>query len=79
LFLLDFNMPVFSGYDMFLKIRELPEHRQTPIIFLTAEATIDNVTAAINLGANDFVVKPFNPTELREKIAKQIFQEEYFK
>ena len=79
LFLLDFNMPIFSGYDMFLKIRELPEHKQTPIIFLTAEATMDNVTAAINLGASDFVVKPFNPTELREKVAKHIFQEEYFK
>ena len=78
LFLLDFNMPTLNGYDVFLKIRELPEHRQTPIIFLTSEGTIDNVTAAINLGATDFVVKPFNSSVLREKISKHIFKEEYF-
>ena len=76
LFLLDFNMPVVSGYDLFLKIRELPDHKQTPIIFLTAEATIDNVTAAINLGASDFVVKPFNPSELRVKVTKFVYKEE---
>jgi len=79
LFLLDFNMPGLSGYDVFLRIRELPEHRQTPIIFLTSEGTIDNVTAAINLGASDFVVKPFSSAVLREKVAKHIFKEEYFK
>ena len=78
LFLLDFNMPVVSGYDLFLKIRALPDYKQTPIIFLTAEATIDNVTAAVNLGACDFVVKPFNPAELREKVAKHIYKGEYF-
>ena len=77
LFLLDFNMPIISGYDLFLEIRELPDHKQTPIIFLTAEATMDNVTAAINLGASDFVVKPFNPGELREKVAKHVYKEEY--
>jgi len=79
LFLLDFNMPVINGYDLFLKIRELPEHKQTPIIFLTSEGTIDNVTAAVNLGASDFIVKPFNSSTLREKVTKHIFRDKYLK
>jgi PleD family two-component response regulator len=79
LFILDFNMPVVSGYDVFLKIRDMPEHKQTPIISLTSEGTVDNVTAAINLGASDFVVKPFSSAVLREKVAKHIFKEEYFR
>jgi DNA-binding response OmpR family regulator len=77
LFILDFNMPVVSGYDVFLKIRDMPEHKQTPIIFLTSEGTIDNVTVAINLGASDFVVKPFSSAVLREKVAKHIYKNEY--
>jgi len=76
LFLLDFNMPVLGGREIFLKIRRIPEHKRTPIIFLTAEATASNVASAINLGASDFVVKPFDPAELRDKIAKHIFKEE---
>ncbi|MCL2006030.1 MAG: response regulator [Planctomycetaceae bacterium] len=78
LFLLDFNMPEMDGYDLFLKIREFPEHKQTPIIFLTSDGTMDNVTVAINLGAVDFVVKPFSSSVLREKVAKHIYKEEYF-
>ena len=78
LFLLDFNMPVLDGYDLFLKIRDLPDHKETPIIFLTAEGTITNVTAAINLGASDFIVKPFDSVTLREKIAKHIFRSRVF-
>jgi len=77
LFILDFNMPVINGYDIFLQIRALPEHKQTPIIFLTSEGTVDNVTAAIKLGASDFLVKPFSPAVLREKVSKQIFKEEH--
>ena len=73
LFILDFNMPIINGYDLFLKIREIPEHELTPIIFLTSEGTIDNVTVAINLGASDFIVKPFSPATLREKVSKHLY------
>ena len=76
LFILDCNMPVVNGYELFLQIRNLPEHKQTPIIFLTSDGTVDNVTAAVNLGASDFLVKPFSSAVLREKVSKQIFKEE---
>ena len=72
LFLLDCKMPEISGFDLVPIIRNFDEHKETPIIFLTSEGTMDNVTAAIALGACDFAVKPFKPDTLREKIAKHI-------
>ena len=73
LFLLDYNMPVLSGFDLIPIIRRHKKHQKTPIIFLTSEGTIDNLSTAVALGASDFIVKPFDPNILREKIAKAIF------
>jgi len=72
LFLLDYQMPVLNGFELIPIIRSFEEHKDTPIIFLTAEGTVDNITAAIGLGACDFIVKPFNPEQLREKVSKHI-------
>jgi len=72
LFLLDYKMPEVSGFELVPIIRSYEEHKDTPIIFLTSTGSMDNVTAAITLGASDYVVKPFNPVVLREKIAKHI-------
>ena len=72
LFLLDCKMPEISGIELIPLIRSFDEHKDTPIVFLTSESTIDNLTAALSLGACDFIVKPFNPDALRAKIAKWI-------
>ena len=72
LFLLDYRMPELSGFDLVPIIRKFEAHKETPIIFLTSEGTVDNITAAIALGACDFAVKPFQPEILRAKIAKHI-------
>ena len=72
LFLLDYNMPEVSGFDLVPIIRKYEEHKETPIVFLTSEGTIDNVSTAVMLGACDFVVKPVQPDILRERVAKHI-------
>jgi CheY-like chemotaxis protein len=72
LFLLDYLMPELNGFELIPIIRGFEEHKDTPIIFLTSEGTMDNVTAALALGACDFVVKPFNPDQLRKKVEKHI-------
>jgi len=72
LFLLDYLMPDLNGFELIPIIRSFTGHIKTPIIFLTSEGTLDNITAAIGLGACDFIVKPFNPDQLREKVAKHI-------
>lgn len=72
LFLLDYQMPELSGFDLVPIIRRFKKHENTPIIFLTSAGTVDNIATSIALGACDFIVKPFNPAVLREKIAKQL-------
>jgi len=69
LFLLDCKMPILSGFDLIPIIREHRDHKETPIVFLTSEGTIDNISVALNLGASDFVVKPIDDDILSEKLA----------
>jgi len=70
LFILDYNMPVLSGFDLVPIIREMPVHKDTPVVFLTSEGTVDNLTVAINLDVSDFLIKPIDEAKLREKITK---------
>ena len=72
LILLDYLMPVINGFGLIPMIRTLPGHGDTPIIIITTEGTEDHVNNAMSLGASDFIVKPFNPKELNDKIAKHI-------
>jgi len=76
LFLLDYQMPELSGFDCVPIIRGIKGHEDTPIIFLTSEGTVDNISTAIALGACDFVVKPFNPDALRQKIAMHLVKKQ---
>ncbi|MCL1791468.1 MAG: response regulator [Peptococcaceae bacterium] len=72
LFLLDCHMPDLTGFDLIPIIRSHAEHKETPVIFLTSEGSIENVSGAVMLGASDFVVKPVHPETLRAKIAYHI-------
>jgi len=69
LFLLDCNMPGLSGFDLASVIRDIPQHKDTPIMFLTAEGTVDNVSIAMHYGACDFMVKPIDKDVMRTKMA----------
>jgi DNA-binding response OmpR family regulator len=72
LFILDCNMPVFSGFDLIPIIRSFEEHKDTPIVFLTSVGDIDHKSAAIMLGARDFLIKPLSADALRQKVAQYI-------
>jgi len=72
IFILDCNMPVLSGYDLVPIIRETAGYSETPIIYLTSDGTLDNVSAAIASGASDFIVKPINEEVLLEKLAANL-------
>ena len=69
LFILDYKMPVLTGFELVPIIRSTPGHEETPILFLTSESTPDIVLSAIDLGAKDFICKPIDEIILREKIA----------
>ncbi|MDR2599696.1 MAG: response regulator [Oscillospiraceae bacterium] len=69
LFILDYNMPILTGFDLVPIIREHKQHAYTPIMFLTSESTRSNMVQAMALGANDFLVKPIDDMLLHEKVA----------
>ena len=58
----DVMMPKMSGFDMVKSIRQ--SDKDTPILFLTAKTTVDDVVAGFNLGADDYLKKPFAIPEL---------------
>ena len=66
LVLADWNMPNMSGLEMVTKIRELD--KATPIIMVTTEAEKPRIIEAIKCGVNNYVIKPFTPDALIQKI-----------
>ena len=58
----DVMMPKMSGFEMVKAIRQ--SDTQTPILFLTAKTSVDDVVSGFNLGANDYLKKPFAIPEL---------------
>jgi two-component system KDP operon response regulator KdpE len=63
--LLDIMMPGMSGIEV---LREVREHHPVPVIMLTARSSTAQVSEVLNLGADDYVVKPFNAGELAARI-----------
>jgi len=68
LILLDVMMPEMDGFEVCRRLREMPAMHEVPIIFLTAKAEADDVVHGLELGANDYVTKPFRPAELRARV-----------
>lgn len=67
--LLDVQMPELDGFETASLIRKRPRSRQTPIIFVTAFSTSDNlVFKGYSLGAVDYLFKPIEPTILKSKV-----------
>jgi len=68
LILLDVMMPGMSGFDVCNILRDMPETRTTPIIFLTAVAEMSRKIMGLRLGATDYVTKPFDLRELTVRV-----------
>ena len=72
--LMDLQMPLMDGYEATMEIRKLEDSikAKTPIIALTAAALQEVKEQVFACGMNDFVTKPFNPAELKEKMAAHV-------
>ena len=68
LVILDIDMPEVDGYKMLEMIRDIPELRYIPIIFLTSNKDKSYVIKAVKHGASDYMVKPVNRDTLLSKI-----------
>jgi len=78
LFLLDYLMPDLNGFELLPIIRGMEEHETTPVIYVTSEGSVEHVSAALFLGAADFVIKPVQEKVLRAKVAKHIVKKPLF-
>jgi two-component system cell cycle response regulator len=70
LILLDVTMPVMDGVAALRKLKEDPELRGIPVIMLTAVASRDLVLQIIQLGVKDYIMKPFDQEQIRQKVTK---------
>ncbi|MBI5368666.1 MAG: response regulator transcription factor [Planctomycetes bacterium] len=68
LIILDLGLPDIHGLDLCRKFREEPLTRATPLVMLSADGDEDSVVRGLELGADDFVVKPFRPAELGARL-----------
>ena len=76
LVLLDIQMPDMDGFETCEKIKELRLNRNVPVIFLTADADVDNEIKGLEMGAVDFIKKPFIPEVMLNRIHRVIQLEE---
>jgi CheY-like chemotaxis protein len=72
LILCDIQMPLMNGYHLLEHIRNEPSLKKTRFLFFTASSEPKDVSKGLNLGANDYIVKPFKGEELLDKIRVQL-------
>ncbi len=69
---LDVMMPKLSGLELVKRLREDPATTTTRIILLTARSADNHIDEGFEFGADDYVTKPFNPQELRQRVRAQL-------
>ena len=72
LILLDIMMPGLDGFETARRIKENPRFGRIPIIFLTANANQESIVRAFEIGADDYVTKPFNQHELISRVRTHV-------
>ena len=68
--LTDWNMPEMDGLELVCRLRAHPNYSSVPIMMITTEGGKKDVIEALTKGVNDYIVKPFTPETLKEKMDK---------
>jgi DNA-binding response OmpR family regulator len=68
--ILDLMLPYIDGYELLVQIRESATWRDVPVIVLSGKVSERDIVRAIELGADDFVTKPYKPLELSARIRR---------
>ena len=68
--LLDWNMPVMDGINFLRELRNLPGGETPKVIFCTTENDIEHIQEAIDAGANEYIMKPFDSEIIQAKFAQ---------
>jgi len=65
--LLDWNMPVMDGYEFLGHLRRMPGGDAPKVVFCTTENGIDHISRALQAGANEYIMKPFDKDIIADK------------
>lgn len=66
--ILDVGLPDLNGFELFKRLQELPGGRDVPMLFLTARSDEIDRVVGLELGADDYIAKPFSPRELVARV-----------
>lgn len=72
LIIMDYKMPHVTGVELCKAIKEVPELRQIPIVFISGAVTPDERIETLESGGDDFISKPFHPKELLLRVTKRL-------
>ena len=72
LLLLDVNMPEMDGFSVYKRVKE--KHPEIPVIFLTGDPSSDSLVKGLELGADDFIIKPISIDELVARVKNRIIK-----
>lgn len=67
--LVDWNMPEMNGYEFIRALRTDARWRSLPVMMVTTETEIEQVARALAAGANEYLMKPFTPEMVQDKLA----------
>ena len=70
LILLDIMMPVLNGFQVLERLKEDPALKDIPVVMLTAKGQEQDMLTSREIGADDYIVKPFNLNELVERLER---------
>ena len=68
----DILMPQFDGYEVYEALQQNSETQFIPFIFLTAKADLSDIRKGMQLGADDYIVKPFSSTDIMKSVKKRL-------
>ncbi len=69
LILMDVRMPKMTGYQACEKLKEMDETKDIPIVFLSAKGQEEEIKQGLEIGATEYILKPFAPDELQKRVA----------
>ena len=72
LVLLDVMLPFIDGFDLIKHRRNQKDWNEVPVIMLSSKSVENNIVQALDAGANDYVIKPFQPMELLARIKRNL-------
>ena len=70
--ILDLMLPYVDGYELLARLRGNEAWRAVPVIIVSARSDEQDIVRGLDAGANDYMVKPFKPNELRARIRRLV-------